>query len=237
MKIYARAEIMEPPSDKHELQINNFDLNANNKTQFSILVNRNQEKNPVLKHIRNVPWCFSDGIKTDFMIGQGVGVYFISMKYHNIYQNYIHDRLKDHRNIYRLCILLVVCDIPEPEICLLELTKISLLTNISLILSWNTVEAAQYLETYKSYLNKPADSIMTEKSSQNIETQVIEFLTNIRGISKTNALVLLKNYKTLKHIMMASLEELSLCPGIGTNKGVRIRKFFNQTFYNEYNKK
>ncbi|KAF1742189.1 hypothetical protein MXB_969, partial [Myxobolus squamalis] len=72
------------------------------RTPFSVLVNKNQEKNPVLKHICKVPWCFSAGIQTDFMIGQGVGVYFL--------RNYIHERLKNHRNIYRLCVLLVVCD-------------------------------------------------------------------------------------------------------------------------------
>lgn len=43
----------------------------------SILVNRLQEKNPLLKHMTRIPWTFTDAITTDYMIGDGVGAYFL----------------------------------------------------------------------------------------------------------------------------------------------------------------
>lgn len=46
---------------------------------FNISVNRNQEKNPILKFITKVPWSFSNSIQTDFMIGKGVGIYFLRL--------------------------------------------------------------------------------------------------------------------------------------------------------------
>ncbi|KII69649.1 DNA excision repair protein ERCC-1 [Thelohanellus kitauei] len=170
------------------------------RSVFAISVNRNQEKNPILRHITRVPWSYNPGIYTDFMIGKGVGVYFL--------RQYIHDRLKGHRDIYKLCVLLVLCDIPQPEDCLVEITKIAVLTNLTLIVAWNSQEAANYLEAYKSCINKPADSLIV-KTSDEIHTQIMEFLTNIKGISQTNARVLICNFKV--NLTIKDFKKLNGC--------------------------
>lgn len=155
------------------------------------------------------------------------------MKYHNIYRDYIHQRLAQHRDIYRLCILIVLCDIPHPESCLSELTKVCLLTKLTLVLTWSFQEVAQYVETCKSRLNQPADVLM-ERPSQDTKSRILDFLTSIRALSRTDALVLLRNFKNVRGIVGANFEELSMCPGIGPSKASRIRKFFRQPFYKDH---
>jgi hypothetical protein len=44
-----------------------------------VLVNRRQQGNPVLKHIRNVRWQFAD-IVPDYQLGQNTAALFLSLR-------------------------------------------------------------------------------------------------------------------------------------------------------------
>jgi DNA excision repair protein ERCC-1 len=45
-----------------------------------VLVHPRQKGNVVLKHIRNVPWEYSEDIAPDFMVGQRNCVTFLSLR-------------------------------------------------------------------------------------------------------------------------------------------------------------
>ena len=62
--------------------------------------------NPVLKHIRSVPWEFGD-IVADYEMGTVMCALFLSLRYHNLNPNYIHERLKLLGRSYDLRVLLV----------------------------------------------------------------------------------------------------------------------------------
>ena len=53
----------------------------------------------------------------------------------------------------------------DPYPSLKELTKICLLTDLTLMPAWSFEEAGQILETYKSYEFKPPDMIMEKLDS------------------------------------------------------------------------
>ena len=115
---------------------------------------------------------------------------------------YIHDRLKDLGKQYELRILLVqVCDICEqfkyiilhpewlnksiwinlflqvdikdPYIPIKELTKMCLLADLTLLLSWDAQEAGKIIETYKVFEHKPPDLIMGKQESTSTLSGVI----------------------------------------------------------------
>lgn len=78
----------------------------------AIQVNTKQRGNPILKSIRNVPWEFCDSIVPDYIVGQRACAMFLSVRYHTLNPNYIHDRLKELGSSFELRILLVQVTYP-----------------------------------------------------------------------------------------------------------------------------
>jgi len=195
----------------------------------SIKVNSCQRGNPVLKDIRNVPWEFVEGIAPDYILGDNCIALFLSLRYFTLQPKYIHERLDKLGTGSKLKVLLVLIDQKDPHHALNKLMRISILTDLTLMLAWNSTEAAKILETYKLYENKPADMIK-EKSGTEVHEKIIEALTSVKSISKTDASTLIGTFGTLDKIIKASEDDLSLCPGFGPQKAQRLRKVLKESF-------
>ncbi|XP_023374726.1 DNA excision repair protein ERCC-1 [Otolemur garnettii] len=76
----------------------------------SIIVSPRQRGNPVLKFVRNVPWEFGDVIP-DYVLGQSTCALFLSLRYHNLHPDYIHERLQSLGKNFALRVLLVQVDV------------------------------------------------------------------------------------------------------------------------------
>ncbi|XP_078061299.1 DNA excision repair protein ERCC-1 [Mustelus asterias] len=98
-----------------------------------------------------------------------------------------------------------------------------------MILAWSAEEAGRYLETYKSYENKPSD-ILKEKVETDYLSKVTDCLTTVKSVNKTDSLTLIGTFKSLKDVVEASREELSLCPGLGPQKARRLFDVFHEPF-------
>lgn len=194
----------------------------------SLLVHQRQRGNPILKFVRNVPWEFGD-IVPDYVMGQTTCALFLSLRYHQLNPNYIHDRLKQLGRSYELRVMLVQIDIKEPHHLLRELAKICILADCTLILAFSTEEAGRYLESYKVYENKPPDAIM-EKTDQDFMAKMTDCLTNIKSVNKTDVATLISTFGSLKDIAEASQEDLSFCPGFGPQKAKRVHDLFKEPF-------
>ena len=59
---------------------------------------------------------------------------------------------------------------------------------------------------------------------------LIEALTSVKSVNKTDAVTLLGTFKTLDAIARASPEDLALCPGFGPNKARKLHKVFSEQF-------
>lgn len=194
----------------------------------TILVNPRQKGNPLLKSIRNVPWEFSE-IEPDYVMGQTTCALFLSLRYHSLFPNYIHDRLKALGKSYQLRVLLVQVDVTDPHPTLKELSKIAILADCTLMLAWSPEEAGRYVETYKVFENKSAEFIM-EKQEDDLYSQLVDALTTVKSINRTDAMSLLSMFGSLEKIAEASENDLSLCPGIGPQKAARLHWVLHQPF-------
>ena len=56
---------------------------------------------------------------------------------------YIYERLRQLGKGYTVRILLILVDIPDSAACIQELTKVALLSGLTLMLAWSPVEAAR----------------------------------------------------------------------------------------------
>ncbi|XP_051018475.1 DNA excision repair protein ERCC-1 isoform X1 [Acomys russatus] len=194
----------------------------------SIIVSPRQRGNPVLKFVRNVPWEFGE-VVPDYVLGQSTCALFLSLRYHNLHPDYIHERLQSLGKSFALRVLLVQVDVKDPQQALKELAKMCILADCTLVLAWSAEEAGRYLETYKAYEQKPADLLM-EKLEQNFLSRATECLTTVKSVNKTDSQTLLATFGSLKQLITASREDLALCPGLGPQKARRLFDVLHEPF-------
>ena len=213
------------------------------KTESSsaLLVHSRQRGNPLLKHLRQVKWEYSDHILggADYSMSRSSCALFLSLRYHQLNPNYIYDRLKSNKFPYQLKILLVQCDTTDPAQSLKELARLANLYELTLLLSWNEEESAKYLETYRIMEGKSAENLMDTQQHQSNDylTKFLEMITQVKSVNKTDGQTLLHAFGSVESIINASNEQLCVCPGLGSLKAQRLYQSFHQPFQRKKQKK
>ncbi|XP_057860327.2 DNA excision repair protein ERCC-1 isoform X5 [Cryptomeria japonica] len=187
-----------------------------------IMVSRRQQGNPILKHIRNVRWAFAD-IIPDYVLGQNACALYISLRYHLLHPDYIYYRIREIQKSFKLRVVLCYVDVEDVIKPLHEVTRTALLHDCTLLCGWSVEECARYLETIKTYENKPADNIL-ERTDNDYLSRLSSALTTVRRVNKNDVVSLGSAFGTLSGIIGASMEDLARCPGIGEHKGLQAHK-------------
>lgn len=110
-----------------------------------------------------------------------------------------------------------------------QLTRICLLAELTLMLAWSYEEAGKIIHTYKMLENTPAE-VLKEKSDEDSYQSIINSLTSIKTVNKTDAMNLLTNFGTIEQLVQASESKLNACFGLGPRKAKQLHKLFNEHF-------
>ena len=188
----------------------------------AILVSTRQKGNPILNHVKLLPWEYAD-IPADYVVGTTTCALFLSLKYHRLHPEYIYSRIRLLGGKYLLRVLLVMVDIPNHEDSLKELSKTSIINNLTLVLCWSAPEAAHYLELFKSSENSQPTAIRTQQA-QSYKESLVEFVTTPRSINKSDAASLISTFGSLQNAVNAQPEQISSVPGWGEKK---VRQWSN----------
>lgn len=194
----------------------------------AIIVSGRQKGNPILTHIRNVPWEYGD-IVPDFVIGATRCALFLSLKYHRLHPEYIYTRLKLLGHAFAHRILLVLVDVDTHAEALKELAKTSVVNELALIVCWRASEAGRYLEAYKVYEHAQPVTIRA-RASDRYADRMQDFVTTPRNINKTDAVALVANFGSLRAAVQARPEQLALIGGWGEKKVQRWCGAVNEPF-------
>ena len=170
--------------------------------------------------MRSFAWEYSD-IPSDYVLGVTTCALFLSLKYHRLHPEYIYNRIKALQGKYNLRVLLTMVDIGNHEESLKELSKTSMVNNVTVILCWSAAEAARYLELYKSYEHANAGAIRGAEN-KGYADKMVEFVTIPRSINKTDAVSLVSAFGSLKAAVNARPEEVAVVSGWGEKK---VRKW------------
>ncbi|KAE8453612.1 hypothetical protein EG329_009123 [Mollisiaceae sp. DMI_Dod_QoI] len=189
---------------------------ASRSTGSSILVSPRQKGNPILANLRSFAWEYSD-IPADYVLGLTTCALFLSLKYHRLHPEYIYNRIKSLQGKYNLRVLLTMVDIGNHEDSLKELSKTSLVNNVTIILCWSAAEAARYMELYKSYEHANASAIRGAESKGYAE-KMVDFVTVPRSINKTDAVSLVSAFGSIRAAVNARPEEIAVVGGWGETK-------------------
>ena len=191
----------------------------NRAAPSSILVSVRQKGNPILNNIRSLPWEYGD-IPSDYVLGATTCALFLSLKYHRLHPEYIYSRIRALGGKYNLRVLLTMVDIQNHEESLRELSKTSLINNLTLILCWSSAEAGRYLELFKSYEHASANSIKAHQATSYAD-KLVEFITVPRSINKTDAVALVSAFGSIRAAANARPEEIAGVSGWGEKKVMR----------------
>lgn len=194
-----------------------------------LYVSTKQRGNGVLKYIRNIPFSFTKMVP-DYIMSTTACALFLSIKYHQLYPNYVHRRLGELRSDFKLRVLLVLVDVEDNNAnALLYLNKLAVTHNLTLILAWTEREVARYLETFKALNGKDASSIQRREQT-NFVDQVADFLTASKPVNKTDAGNLVGHFNTVQAVVAASKDELALCEGMGQVKVKKLHDALHKPF-------
>lgn len=180
-------------------------------------MNPRQKGNPIISNLKSQPWEYSDSSPADYVLGQTTCALFLSLKYHRLHPEYIYKRISDLRGQYLLRIILALVDIPNHEEILKELSKTSLINNVTLILCWSAAEGARYLELFKSYEHAPPTAIQGVQA-RSYKDRVEEFVTTPRGVNKSDAMTLLGATGSVRNAVNAEGEVIVALGGWGEKK-------------------
>ncbi|KAF2214777.1 hypothetical protein CERZMDRAFT_14072, partial [Cercospora zeae-maydis SCOH1-5] len=182
----------------------------------SIIVSPRQKGNPILDKIKSLPWEYAD-TPADYVLGVTTCALFLSLKYHRLHPEYIYTRIKNLQGRYALRIILCMVDIQNHEESLKELSKTSVINNVTIILCWSAAEGARYLELFKTYENAAPTSIKQHQSTT-YSDRMVDFVTTPRSINKTDAVSLVSQFGTIRTAVNARHEEVAMIGGWGEKK-------------------
>jgi len=182
----------------------------------SIIVSPRQKGNPILSALKSMPWEYGD-IPADYLLGLTTCALFLSLKYHKLHPEYIYNRIKQLQGKYALRIVLVMVDIDDHDKPLRELSKTSLINNVTLVLCWSAAEGGRYLELFKTYENAAPTSIKQHQSNS-YSDRLVDFVTTPRSINKTDAVALVSQFGTIRTAVNARHEDIATIAGWGEKK-------------------
>lgn len=220
--------------------------NQNVHSYSSVQVAQSQKGNPLLEcpSMKMTPWTFSGQILLDYYINATNQVLFLSLKYHKLRPEYIWRRITKLKggtsssdidvNDQALRVLLVVVDIDSPQDSLRSLLVICIKNDLTLVIAWSFEEAGNYIAYLKlneMARSKVASSIQGVKKAD-YNSQILDTLTTVRAVNKTDVANLLANCKSFREIVLASTNEdgLKQIPGLGNRKVQNLNAVFSNPF-------
>lgn len=218
--------------------------NVHSYTQVQVA--QSQKGNPLLESpsMKMTPWSFNGLVLLDYYINATIQVLFLSLKYHKLRPEYVWRRIEKLKggsssadvdsNDQALRVLLVVVDIDSPQDALCSLLVLCVKNDLTLVIAWSFDEAGNYIAYLK--LNEMARSKVSS-SIQGIKkgdfnSNIVETLTTVRAINKTDVANLLANCKSFKDIVLAATNEngLKQIPGLGDRKVQNLKTIFSNPF-------
>jgi DNA excision repair protein ERCC-1 len=195
----------------------------------TILVNSKQKGNPLLRSIELNNVQFSE-ILPDYVMGRVCCALFLSLKYHNVYPNYVYERINSLGKQYQLRVMVVLVDIPNANQPLKELMQVCLLSDFVLMCAWTFEEAGKIIDTYKVFENRSAESLMDKQAiNKSSDYQgLLDSISSIKSINKTDAISLVSTFESLERLIKASTDQLAVVPGLGPTKAKVIHEFFRR---------
>ncbi|CAH6720436.1 putative mating-type switching protein Swi10p [[Candida] jaroonii] len=204
-----------------------------------IQVSPSQKQNPLLQSalLKQKPITFNKEILSDYYINPNLQILFLSLKYHQLHPEYVWRRIKklnqgsviSTRMDNSLKVLLTVIDIESPQDTLRKLNSICVKQDLTLIIAWSFEQAGNYVAMLKENelsANK-VNLIIKGIKNNDFTSNMINTLTTVKTINKTDSINLIANYKNFKTIVKSDSHQIH---GLGDRKIKNLKSSFSEPF-------
>jgi len=195
----------------------------------TVFVSNRQKGNPILQHVSNIKLEYRGDLLPDYIMSEHICAFYIACDYHLKNPQYLWTRMEQLGSMFKLRVILCHINTEEHEKAVMDITKLCMAADYTLILCFSTFEVARYIETYKLYENKSARTIQVKIDDQ-FMPRLTDAITSVRSVNKTDAATLINNFGTLQNVMGSSIEELSILPGFGEKKVKRFYEILHAPF-------
>ncbi|GMH82467.1 hypothetical protein TrST_g12486 [Triparma strigata] len=207
------------------------------------------EKHPLLHLLNSIPYRVSP-IVPDFIMGATRCAIFCELNYHLLNPDYIQRRVDELRGDFDLRVILIHAtkeNVASHQNVMTKLAVMAMKNETSLIICETLEECVRWLESFKIYENKPTtmiepseDGYKPHASSLNkrggkgetveeaFRNRAINGITTVHSLNRTDASMLLKEFKTFGKVCTAESGELSLVEGLGGKKVKRLREIMTK---------
>lgn len=203
----------------------------------TIQASKRQAGNDLLKKFTRCAYTLVD-IEPDFIVGRTACALYLSIRFHALHPNYIYERVNRLADNFELRVLLVNMDHVEDKSYLMELTKLSVRSNLTLMLSWTLEDAAMILEKLKLNEDKLPDAIMekpmNEEYGDALDQYVIDAISENRYITRVDAAFLVSLFGSFEQLVAASPEDYALCYGVGFQKGQKLHDLLHRPMKRDF---
>lgn len=212
----------------------------------AVQVAQSQKGNPLLEspQMKMTSWTYNGQILSDYYINATVQVLFLSLKYHKLRPEYVWRRLDKLRGgssttnqdggDEALRVLLVVVDIDSPHEVLRKLAVMCVKNDLTLVVAWSFEEAGNYVAALKAneMARTKVDSAIQGVKRGDYNSNIVNLLTAVRAVNKTDVANLLANCKSFRSIVLeaTSGDGLSQIPGLGQRKVENLAATFSEPF-------
>lgn len=204
-----------------------------------IQVSPSQKGNPLLQSplMKLKPISYNKEILSDYYINPTLQILFLSLKYHQLHPEYIWKRCKrlnqgsivSNTGDSALKVLLAVVDIDSPQEVLRKLNNICIKQQLTLIVAWSFEQAGNYIAMFKDneLLKNKVNLVIKGVKKQDIKSNLIDSLTTIKTINKTDVVNLLMEVGSFKDIATANDIKIG---GLGDRKLQNLKDAFTKPF-------
>ena len=168
--------------------INTYSHSSSHINKNIININPNQKLNPIVSLI-TLPHTFTQ-IECDYISGSA-HILYLSIQYHLLYNDYIHQRIKNITAPLRVILLHI--DVDNFNLVLSHVTQLCMRQKFTLILCWSHQEASKYIMGFKAYQSKGGEFIKERVGNDYLSVST-DALTKVRGVNKTDVLTLVSNF-------------------------------------------
>lgn len=201
------------------------------KAGSMVIASLRQQANPILKYFSSVPFCLAP-IVPDFLVGVGVCVVFLSLKFHRLHPKQLLHRLvplQRHRELSKR-FLLLLNDIDGAHATLAQVILHAFHHGFTLLVAASPAEAAELLQQLKVSENRAPDSLQPTLDGRHAP-RCAEVLRVLPAVNRADFVSLAKEFGCMKNIFLAQQQQLHQCPGIGPKKVRALLAAFQEPFF------
>ncbi|KAL8272994.1 hypothetical protein Esti_003047 [Eimeria stiedai] len=203
------------------------------KASSMVIASVRQQANPILKYFSSVPFCIAP-IAPDFLVGVGVCVVFLSLKYHRLHPKQLLHRLLPLQRSRELSkrFLLLLNDVEGAHASLAQVILHAFHYGFMLIVAASPAEAAELLQQLKISENRAPDLLQPTLDDRHAP-RCFEVLRVLPAVNRADVVSLAKEFGCMRNIFLAQQEQLQQCPGIGPKKVRSLLAAFQEPFFAE----